>query len=121
MSRKGKYGLWVENLVRSAGDFEYYREQSEIVSKIAQSHLSTLAETIEGRDKLRRLRWPNFPPLGTERVRHRDAIERLLAMVDFVLQVEFALGLPADGWQEELFFVPPYWQHYVFVTKGELA
>lgn len=106
------YGQWIDRQCVCGVDFDYYRDQARQLGQLCRDYLNCLAETDEGRYVLHGIRLPAADPLPWV-ITHRGILTRLHTMVDFLCQLEAALGCPDDGWMSErrragvICFVPP--------------
>lgn len=109
------YGKWIDwECVICGQDWDYYRDQAQDLIRITNEVVVMLAQTMEGRDQLSRVKIPKFPHLKLiDRITHRQHIERLWGMIDVICQIEALAGCPEDGYYIEqrrdglIWFIPP--------------
>ncbi len=108
----GRYGRWIDRRCDCAVDVLYYKREARKLAQLARDYIAFIGETEEGRCAMRAMRLPDFEPLSYG-CTHRETIERLYSMVDFLCRLEAIAGCPDDGYMTEkrrngeLFFMPP--------------
>jgi hypothetical protein len=108
----GQYGRWIDRPCDCAIDVLYYKQEARQLAQLARDYLAFIGETEEGRGAIRAMQLPDFAPLSYS-CTHRQMLERLYSMADFLCRLDAIAGCPDDGYMiekrrnGELFFMPP--------------
>lgn len=108
------YDKWIDRYCECSVDWDFYRAEWRTLTQLAEDYLEAFMQTPEGRVRLDGFKFPEFPALKRIGTTHRQVIERIYKLADFVVQLEYRAGFDnADGylaaqiWSGELQFIPP--------------
>jgi hypothetical protein len=108
------YGKWIDKYCECAVDWDFYRSEWKKLAQLAQDYLGAFMQTPEGRARLDGFQFPDFGQLNRIGTTHRQVIERIYRLADFVAQLEYRAGfdntdghLAAQIWSGHLQFIPP--------------
>lgn len=108
------YGKWIDFYCECSVDWDYYRAEWRKLAQLAEDYLAGFMQTPEGRARLEGFKFPEFQTLNRIGTTHRQVIERIYRLTDFVVQLEYRAGfdntdghLAAQIWSGQLKFIPP--------------
>lgn len=108
------YGKWIDKYCECTVDWDFYRAEWRSLAQTAQDYMGAFMQTPEGRVMIDGLNLPELAPIKRIGTTHRQVIERIYKLADFVVQLEYRAGfdnndghIAAQIWNGQLQFIPP--------------